>query len=303
MDSDTFEQERLEYFRSNGFECESRWLTGRGERKTYAATSPTPGSPTTVLIHGGLSQGSEWATLANRLPGRVVVVDRPGCGLSFPIDYRDVDFRGAAVEWMNEVVDALDEEPVDLVGNSMGGFFAIVFAIAHPHRVRRLVLLGAPAGLHRQIPLFLRLWGNPITGQLIRRLKIKDPEQLRRRVFAQLLVSKPEQVSRRELELAFAAAGLPGAAVGGFSLLRSVTTLRGWRSDLSLDDEIADLDVPTLFVWADKDAFAAPSVGRPSADRMPQAQFETLAGAGHLPWLDCPDAVTELVTGFLNTDH
>jgi hypothetical protein len=47
-----------------------------------------------------------------------------------------------------------------------------------------LVLAGAVAGLHRHIPLFVRLWGNPVTGPLISRMKITDPETFRKRVVA-----------------------------------------------------------------------------------------------------------------------
>jgi pimeloyl-ACP methyl ester carboxylesterase len=49
----------------------------------------------------------------------------------------------------------------------------MAFAIAHPERVRRLVLLVAPVGLDRGgIPLFLRLWDNPIIGPLVGRMQI-----------------------------------------------------------------------------------------------------------------------------------
>lgn len=52
------------------------------------------------MIHGGLSEASEWSLLAGKLPGRVIIPDRPGCGLSYPIDYRGVDYRQAAADWL-----------------------------------------------------------------------------------------------------------------------------------------------------------------------------------------------------------
>jgi pimeloyl-ACP methyl ester carboxylesterase len=90
----------------------------------------------TLLIHGGLSQAGEWSVLAGRLPGHVLIPDRPGCGLSYPIDYRGVDYRAAAAEWLRDLIDGIGADQVDLVGNSTGGFFSIVFAIAYPDRVR-----------------------------------------------------------------------------------------------------------------------------------------------------------------------
>jgi 4,5:9,10-diseco-3-hydroxy-5,9,17-trioxoandrosta-1(10),2-diene-4-oate hydrolase len=61
--------------------------------------------------------------------------------------YCSVDYRSAAADWVLDLVESIEAERIDLVGNSMGGYFAMAFAIAHPERVRRLVLLGAPVGL------------------------------------------------------------------------------------------------------------------------------------------------------------
>lgn len=183
MDSPTFERKRLELFANAGFVGESRRVTDREGREIYLVGSGEGQRPT-ILLHGGLSEASGWFLLAGRMPGHVVVPDRPGCGLSYRIDYRGLDFRMAAADWLLDLVDGLGADQVDLVGNSLGGFFAMAFATLHPDRVRRLVLVGAPAGLDREIPLFPRLWGNPIIGSLIGKLvaKTKSPEAMRARV-------------------------------------------------------------------------------------------------------------------------
>ena len=142
---------------------------------------PVPG-------HGGLSHAGDWLPLAGLLPGYVVIPDRPGCGLSYRIDYRSVDYRRAAADWILDLATSIEAERIDLVGNSMGGYFAMAFAIAHPERVRRLVLVGAPVGLDRgEIPLILRLMGNPIIGPLVVRMRITDPEVWRSQVFGGLV--------------------------------------------------------------------------------------------------------------------
>ncbi len=301
-DMAAFERERLALFTLYGFEGESRWVTDRKGRSTYMigrGEGPCP----TVLVHGGLSQASEWALLAGRLPGHVIIPDRPGCGLSYPIDYRNVDYRSAAASWLLDLVDGIGAERVDLVGNSMGGFFSIAFALAYPDRVRRLILPGAPAGLDRRIPLFLRLWGNPVIGPLMIRLGITVPqsaEALRKRVFATLLVAHPEKVPLDVLEVARAGMTLiPGAGLTSYTILRTVTNLRGWRPRLMMRDDLAHLPVPTLFVWGDADAFVLPSSGEDMAARMPEAHIEIIPDAGHLPWLDRPDAVAAAITDFL----
>lgn len=301
MNAETFERERLALFARYGFAGESRWATDPRGRRTYMIARGE-GSCPTLLLHGGLSQAGEWALLAGRIPGHVLVLDRPGCGLSFPIDYRGVDYRKAAAEWLRDLVDAIGAERVNLVGNSMGGFFSMAFATAYPERVRRLVLVGAPAGLDRQIPLVLRLWGNPVTGPLIIELKLTNPstpERLRDRVFAPLLVAHPERVPRELLEISIAGASLPGAGRTSYTILRAVTTLRGWRRRLMMRADMARLAVPTLFLWGDADAFAPPASGEELAARMPDASIEILPDTGHLPYLDRPDAVATAINRYL----
>ena len=301
MDRRDFERARLALFARHGFDGASRWTTGRTGRRTYAVEGGSGERPT-ILVHGGLSHAAEWALVAGRLGGRLIIPDRPGCGLSYPIDYRGLDYRQEAADWLAEVVDGIGAREVDIVGNSMGGYFAVAFALAHPHRVRRLVLAGAPAGLDRDIPLFLRIWGHPILGPVLAALGLttpRDPEALRRRVFSKLLVADARRVPDEVLALTVAAAAMPGAARAAHTMLRAVLTMRGWRPELSIRDDLARLETPALLVWGDADAFARPESGAEVARRMPNGRLHVIRDAGHLPYLDQPDVVADAVAGFL----
>ena len=75
----------------------------------------------------------------------MIAVDRPGFGLSEPVHVPRERFRNAAIEFLDEIVDELGLETAALAGGSMGGTWALWYALARPERVRRLVLLtGAP---------------------------------------------------------------------------------------------------------------------------------------------------------------
>jgi pimeloyl-ACP methyl ester carboxylesterase len=297
---DGFERKRLGFMADQGFDGEGRRIVARSSRSTYVMVSGE-GTPSRLLIHGGLSEGSVWAVLAGRLDGRIVVADRPGCGLSDPVDYRKVDsYRDAAAEWADEVVESLGEDQVDVVGNSMGGYFAIAFAAAHPKRVRRLVLIGHPAGLGGEVPVFFRLWANPVTERIIRRLKFKDVDQFRSRVYP-TLVAHPERVPKGLAEVEFAAGNLPDFSLTAYTMFRSLISLRGWRADQMLVEALTSLKTPTLFVWGASDLTAPPSKGQPIADRMLNAEFEVIEDAGHMPWIDQPDQVAHLVNDFLDS--
>lgn len=243
----------------------------------------------------------EWAEIAARLDRPVVIPDRPGFGLSDPHDYRRVDFRGDAANWLLDLTDGLGVQQIDLVANSMGGFFAIAFAAAHPDRVRRLILSGSPAGLFPRIGLFLQLWATPGIGALISRIRFRDPETLRKRMFGGYLVH-PDRLPADLLKVALAGFNLPGTAETNRAILQAVATLRGWRPEMRLDDALAALEVPTLFVWGASDELARADVARDLARRMRNAQLTVIEDAGHIPHLDQPDAVAAAISQFLRRD-
>lgn len=118
-----FRSRRLAWMAENGFDAKERWLSDHAGRQTYTMESGEGACPK-VLIHGGLSEGSEWFPLAGTLGGRVVIPDRPGCGLTYKPDPRRGEFRREAVRWMETVVDSIGAPQVDLVGNSLGGYFS-----------------------------------------------------------------------------------------------------------------------------------------------------------------------------------
>lgn len=301
MTTARFERQRLQLFARHGFDGESRRIVDRHGRMTYALIRGE-GEVPTILVHGGLSNAGEWALCAASFPGQVIIPDRPGCGLSDPIEYLGTDYRAEAVDWMLGLVEALEVDKVDLVANSMGGYFSIVFALAHLQHVRRMVLVGAPAGLHRRVPAFLRLWGTPGIGRLISAKPLSDPEQIRQRIFAKMLVARPDQLMTEFLQVTADSLALPGAGLAAYSMLRTVLDLGGWRSRLRLDGDIPALTTPTLFAWGDADAFAPPSVGETLVPRMPAARLEVIERAGHLPHVDAPTEVARLATAFLRTD-
>ena len=94
-----FERDRLALFATHGFAGQSRMVPGRSGDETYAIVRGEGACPT-VLIHGGVGAGAEWALLAGMLDGPVIMADRPGCGLSYAMDYRGVNFRTSAADWL-----------------------------------------------------------------------------------------------------------------------------------------------------------------------------------------------------------
>ncbi len=100
-----------------------------------------------MLIHGSGPGVTAWANWRGVIPSlsetfRVVAPDMLGFGYS----ERPEDGQYNLDRWVEHavgVMDALDLEQVNLVGNSFGGAVALALAIRHPERVRRLALMGS----------------------------------------------------------------------------------------------------------------------------------------------------------------
>ena len=107
--------------------------------------------PVVVMLHGGGPGANGWSNFSHNVAEfaaqfRCLLVDLPGFGKSDAVAIPDDrwQFNARAVASLLDVLEIT--EPVNLVGNSAGGASAIEFALAHPERTARLVLVGASGG-------------------------------------------------------------------------------------------------------------------------------------------------------------
>lgn len=69
-------------------------------------------------------------------------------------------------------------------------------------------------------------------------------------------------------------------------------------ADPGLRARLAGIALPTLVVWGDSDRIADPDYGRAYAAAIPGARFHLLTETGHLPQLESPDQLIDLVWEF-----
>lgn len=226
-----------------------------------------------VLLHGLGADATYWAPAVHALrrAGRTaVVLDAPGSGRSDTPATRDglsLPARVAAVEALGA---ALRLDRIDLVGHSLGGATAGLFALAHPGRIGALVLVDA-AGFSRATPAQLEEFG-----------KLTRPG------------SRTE--GRRLMDLLFFRTPLPpaGAVVDGLSRrfrepnVQTTIELAG-RPDVLLGRE-ADLPPGTALVWGEKESLFPVADARAAAARIPGATLTVVPGAGHDVPLEKPAA-------------
>ena len=292
-------QERL--FIQTGTQATSRFVAIAEPAMRAHVLEAGSGKPV-LMIHGGNSVAAAWEPLLSLLQPHfhLYAPDRPGCGLTEKIDYRKVAFREHAVAFVRSIMDALGLERASLVGNSMGGYWALVFALAEPDRVDRLALVGEPAGSTERLTWFHRLTATPGLNRLLYATILKARrEQARERLGR--LVAHPERVSEAFLDVTYAGAVLPGARLAWLSMLERIAPpFRPNELTYALWDELRQLRCPALIIWGDHDFFA-PSWGEELCRYFPEVRLEVVADAGHFPWVDDPEQVALLLRNFLST--
>jgi pimeloyl-ACP methyl ester carboxylesterase len=228
-----------------------------------------------LLLHGGGGPAtvSPWADkLADARHARVLTPVHPGFnGTPRPEALNSV---GALARTYVALLDQLGLRDVTVVGNSIGGWIAAEMAVLGSDRVSGYVLVDA-AGI--EVP------GHPVadffslTMAQVAQLSYYDPD-----TYFVDPASLPEQV-----RAAVAGNRATLAVYGGTAM-----------TDSSLAGRLADVAAPVLVVWGEADRIADPDFGRAYAAAIPGARFQLLTRAGHMPQIETPDALIDVVWSF-----
>ncbi len=191
-------------------------------------------------------------------------------------DFRSVD--DLAYRYL-DLLEELDARDVTLVGASLGGWVALEMAVRDRSRIARMALL-APVGVK-------------LSGREER--DFADLPFMREAETARTLFHDPARWAPDH-------AALDEAAVETLALERQWAARYGWKPYMHnpvLAKWLHRAAVPTLVLWGESDGFATPEYGRKLAARLPDARFETVAGAGHYPHIEQADATAGAVLAFL----
>lgn len=269
--------------------------------RVHVLAAGNPDGEPVLLLHGLGTTAATWLSLFPALTDeyRLYAPDRPGRGLSAAPSYRGRDLRSFLTTYLLEVSDALELDRPHVLGNSLGGGQAFMLTIDYD-AVDRLCLVGAPAGVSKDIPLPFRLLTvRGLNRALMWLMNRGDPVENARERMRQFNVVDDSAITDEFYACLAAGNELPGRQRS----LRSLTTEQGSFGRLhptfDVREEIVRIDRPTAFVWGSEDSFFDPEDGRPVAERMPDAEFHELPGHGHTPWLEPGDEVERRVGEFL----
>ncbi len=221
-----------------------------------------------VFLHAAVCDSRMWRAQTEALEG-AIAYDRRGAG--------------SAIAELMEIA----AEPAILIGCSAGGRIALDTALAHPDRVRGLVLI-APTVSGAPDPVY----PPDIAALLAEQQATSDLDRLNA-IKAHLWLDGPRA---------------PEGRVGGEprrlflemngKILRSPPAAN--TDTISAYDRLGEIAVPTLVIQGDLDFPHIRQRSRHVAAAIPGATGHVLTGAAHLPSLERPDEITALIRAFMD---
>ena len=267
----------------------SRYLAIEGMQVHYRDEGT---GPPLVLLHGTFSSLHTWDGWVAHLAAhrRVIRLDLPGFGLTGPAPDRDYRAERLA-RVLAGLLDRLEIDRADLAGSSLGGRVALTFALAHPDRVRKLILLDASGLSGAPPPPIVKLARMPVANRLLRHL---TPRFLVRRNLEEVY-GDPAKVTD---ELIDRYQAMQRRAGNRQALL---DRLNG-PADPPLDSRIAELRMPVLIQWGEADRWVPLAHARRFEREIAGAELTIYPGVGHVPMEELPDQTAADADRFLGGD-
>jgi pimeloyl-ACP methyl ester carboxylesterase len=195
---------------------------------------------------------------------------------------------GALCDDLRDFMDAAGIARADLLGHSLGGGVALHFALAHPERIRRLVL-AAPVGLtSMRLPVIGHLLTPRFTDRLARYL---TPRWLTN-VLLRSTYGKPSRVTDRDIDEYWAPSQFPDYYRAARALLEEFD----WNPIAA--ERLTSMPRRTLVILSTADRLIRGA--ETPAKAISDATVVTLEGAGHLGIEECAEEFNRMVLGFLN---
>jgi pimeloyl-ACP methyl ester carboxylesterase len=268
-----------------------------GVATSYLEAGPAD-APAVVLLHGlGATNASFLPTFWELARTRhVIAPDLPGHGdSSKPIRPYHAGFFA---RWLAALLDALQIERADLVGNSLGGRIALEAGYRHPQRIRRIVLLAPALAFlrHRQYVAIVRLLRPELAAVPLLITHGRVVAGLRA-LFARPSRLRPEWYAAAADEF-LRIFRQPRGRIAFFSALRQIY-MDEPHGPRGVWARLPSLQVPALFVWGDRDWLVPARFAAHVERRLPGARSVVLRDCGHVPQYELPSRTNELVEAFL----
>ena len=263
------------------------FLTVYGQKIHYVEVGK---GPIIILLHNLGGDLSDWDknrdVLAQKY--RVIAFDQIGAGQS---DKPLINYRPATwVDFLEGVYKGLKINSASLVGHSMGSAVAASFALAHPEKVERLVLLDLGYGY--AIPEV----SDPTSkGHVPGTLQLLNPSTLEQMQQSLALAFYDQKTYVNDAAIAKAFAG---SMLGAYAQQRFIESFI--RHKDVLDNKLGGIKQPTLIIWGREDRWTPVALGERFKRDIPGSKLLVIDRCGHFANVEQADQFNAAVMEFLS---
>lgn len=245
--------------------------------------------PTVFMIHGFQSNKDIWMRLAGKLTSQyhVIAIDLPAHGDSNILMDKNYTIAEQASR-VATIMDALKlDQPVHVMGHSMGGAIAFTLAANYPEHVKTLALISA-AGVV-----------SPQPSQMQRELEQgKNPLITRNaddyRALLAFTMSEQPYIPSPMI------ATLTREAIGREAIASRIFDQINIKLSPPASEVLPRIKAPTWVLWGDEDKVLDVSSMEVFQKWLPQSEMLTLKGVGHVPQVERPKAMATAYQAFLS---
>lgn len=273
--------------------------------RTHYSWAGTEG-PAVILLHGagpGACGAAGWRLMLPALAKagfRAYAIDQLSMGFTDTRPHAwPVNGHQSLVDHVHDFIEALCLDEVSLVGNSQGAYVAAKYAIDHPERVNKIVLIGSNTIYQamqevpeRKMRSFLEVIGYDYTEESLRNF-------LTRNLAPGAVV--PEEL----IQLRHKAATRPGVKEANDAFDAYIKKMNEdpklWDR-FCIKDSLPKLKIPGIFIWGKQDNVASVETAYKLEKLLPNIKFEYIDDCGHQAQTDQPEVVNKLVIDFLTAD-
>lgn len=273
---------------------ESQYLSVNGYRQHYIDTGT---GETLVFVHGTPSWSFDFRNVIKLLQQRFrcIAIDHIGFGLSDKPQHYDYSPLNHSLT-LEKAIDQLQLTSFTLVMHDFGGPIGFRYALANPHRIRKLVVLNSwlwssqGEAAFRRLEVVLR---SPLVPFLYQYLNV-SARFLLPASFGQRKLTK---VQRAQYRYPFRKLA---DRMGPLAFARSLAEDQAWFEQLWQQRSRLE-NTPLLLIWGLMDKLVTPAQLAKFRSGFPQAQVYELPWSGHFPQEEYPQEVAEAIAAFLTS--
>jgi len=229
-----------------------------------------------LILHGWGSKSDKWKEVISQIADngfKVIAPDLPGFGKS------DQPQKAWGVEeyadFVEQFVSSLNLNKLNILGHSFGGAVAVKYTQKFPHRIKKIILVGA--ALFRRKKLKLRVFY--IFSKIFKILKFLPFYNKLRKAIYKFIIRKSDYPYTK-------------------GLMKSIY-LKVIKQDLTW--ELSQIKNPALIIWGENDKVKPLKEAHKINQILSNSELKIISEVGHSPYYKKPSQLTNLIINFLKS--